>query len=122
MDILVISKEINENAHSKGFWDKGIDVPEKLILIVSEIIEAMEADRVDKRYDNEYNIVYHNQGEFFNSIFEHHCKNTFEDELADAAIRIFDLAFEMGIDLSAHIEYKHRYNKSRPHMHGGKKY
>lgn len=54
--------------------------------------------------------------------FEKDVKNTFEDELADTAIRIFDLAFEMGINLEWHIRQKIRYNAMRPKMHGGKKY
>jgi NTP pyrophosphatase (non-canonical NTP hydrolase) len=47
-------------------------------------------------------------------------KDTFEDELADAAIRIFDLAHSKGIDLQKHIEAKMRYNATREHMHGKK--
>lgn len=42
-------------------------------------------------------------------------------ELADAVIRIGDLAARMGIDLSAAIVLKHEYNKTRPHRHGNKR-
>lgn len=126
MDIKEISKQINDNAHAKGFWDKGVDVPEKLMLVVSELSEAMEADRIDKymkmHLDGapafQTDAPYH----AFEGSFKECVKDTFEDELADAAIRIFDLAYEMGIDLSWHIEQKVRYNAGRPKMHGGKKY
>lgn len=125
MNILEISKEINDNAHAKGFWDKGVDVPEKLMLIVSEVSEAMEADRVNKflPYYVKMEAVngWIDDSDFVKS-FKDNVKGTFEDELADVAIRVFDLAFQMGIDLSAHIEAKVRYNASRPKMHGGKKY
>lgn len=41
-------------------------------------------------------------------------------ELADAAIRIFDAAEAMGVDLEECIRLKHDYNKRRPKRHGGK--
>lgn len=132
MNIQEISKEINENAHAKGFWDNGVDVPLKLMLIVSEVSEAMEADRKDVRFPKEYLgrdfettkafLPAHSDVDSFAMDFEISTKDTFEDELADAAIRIFDLAYEMGIDISWHIKQKVRYNSGRPKMHGGKKY
>lgn len=132
MNILDISKEINKNAHEKGFWDKGVDVPEKLMLIVSEVSEAMEADRVNRfckkspSGSGQPSGSYPEGHEFFLKEaewwFKDNVKDHFEDELADAAIRIFDLAYEMGIDLSWHIAKKVQYNASRPKMHGGKKY
>lgn len=122
MDILEISKQINDNAHAKGFWDKGVDVPEKLMLIVSEVSEAMEADRKDSFMEYSIQTINNAGDAAFDQDFRHHVKDTFEDELADTVIRIFDLAFEMKIDLSEHIKAKVRYNASRPKMHGGKKY
>lgn len=123
MGIKEISKKINANAHAKGFWDNGVDVPEKLMLIVSEVSEAMEADRIDKRaFEGTASQVLTLADDEFIDHFWGDVKDTFEDELADAAIRIFDLAYEMGIDLSSHIEAKVRYNATRPKMHGGKKY
>ena len=132
MNIQEISKEINANAHAKGFWGNGVDVQEKLMLIVSECSEAMEADRTDfyclkgernngrpagafpEGHEHEFK-----EAEYW---FKEQVKDKFEDELADIAIRVFDLAFEMGIDLSWHIQQKVRYNAGRPKMHGGKKY
>lgn len=43
-----------------------------------------------------------------------------EEELADIAIRTFDIAFQMGIDLEKAIEVKHKYNIQRPRRNGGK--
>lgn len=119
-----LSEQINENAHAKGFWDEGVDIPQKLMLIVSEVAEAMEADRKD-RYSSRGFVDYISKvhDEAFNPIeFEVGIKDTYEDELADVAIRLFDLAKEQGINLQAHIELKMKYNATRPHMHGGKKY
>ena len=120
MNIYEMSKEINKNAHDKGFWENGIDIPKKLLLSISELCEAMEADRKDNFCKQE-----RAGGTYFMDInfienFEECIKDTFEDELADAVIRIFDLAFEMKIDLPAHIESKHRYNCTRQKMHNKK--
>lgn len=130
MEIEKISEEINKNNHSKGFWDEGIDIPKKLMLIVSEVSEAMEADRKGRRTPkevyrdrdpNSYNVFSEYTTEFRNtSLFQDSIKDTFEDELADVAIRLFDLAYEMEIPLAEHIKWKHTYNTKRPHMHGKK--
>jgi NTP pyrophosphatase (non-canonical NTP hydrolase) len=132
MNIEEISKEINANAHEKGFWDKGLDVPKMLALIHSEVSEALEADRKDDRFPRNYLggdasetkrfLPEFKDDNDFKVDFEISTKNTLEDELADAAIRIFDLALEMNIDLPWHIKQKVRYNTGRPKMHGGKKY
>lgn len=122
MNIKEISKQINDNAHAKGFWDNGMNIPEKLMLIVSEVSEAMEADRNGILMEFGIQSINEVRDDFFEEDFKHYVKDTFEDELADACIRIFDLAFEMKIDLSAHIEAKVRYHANRPKMHGGKKY
>lgn len=41
-------------------------------------------------------------------------------ELADVLIRLLDMANEMGIDLGEATLLKHRFNRTRPHRHGGK--
>lgn len=118
-----LSKRININAHNKGFWDNGIELEKKLLLIVSETTEAMEADRID-RYCDVGNYVAiespHKTEVEWCQKFEEQIKNSFEDELADIAIRVFDLAFEKGFDLEKHILMKMRYNESRPYKHGKK--
>lgn len=41
-------------------------------------------------------------------------------ELADVVIRVADYCGEAGIDLAAAIKQKLRFNRVRPHRHGGK--
>lgn len=117
-------KEAHENAKDKGFYDcpvclknkfeftdicpkcKGTginpnkNIGELLMLIVSELGEALEAHRKNK-YAYLDTIVNHDK--FFNPecgitkekslerIFERDIKDTFEDEIADVFIRLFDL-------------------------------
>lgn len=110
--------EIHRLAKEKGWYD-GIDtvnlrflppdfIPAKLALIHSEISEALEAYRKDgiPNLDGQEEKV---MGE-----------GSFEEELADAVIRIFDLAGLLKIQIGSYILAKHKYNHTRPHRHGGK--
>ncbi len=90
-------------ARTAGWWTdiatglpKAVDVPQKLMLTVSELSEAMEAHRKDLMDDK----LPHRKG--------------VEVELADAAIRIFDLAGAMGFDLGEAIAEKMAFNAVRP--------
>ena len=56
----------------------------------------------------------------FCSTFVMLAKDTFGDEIADALIRIFDLAGGFGIDLDFHVSQKLRYNATREYKHGKK--
>lgn len=80
-------------AKEKGFWDTKRNVGEALMLIVTEIAEAMEAHR---KQDDE----------------------NFREELADAFIRLFDLCGGMNIDIEEEISKKSIKNKARPYKHG----
>ena len=118
-------------AKEKGFWDTERNVSEMLMLIVSEVAEAQEALRknhyakqevVDSlahdleldRTDEEFMLKAIN----WKTAFEEGVKSSFEDELADVAIRLFDLCGGMGIDLEKHIEMKMKYNSMRGYKHG----
>jgi NTP pyrophosphatase (non-canonical NTP hydrolase) len=52
--------------------------------------------------------------------FEHCIKDSFEDEIADAVIRLLDLAAGLNINLEQHIEAKLAYNRTRKRFHGKK--
>lgn len=93
-----------EASSNAGWWidqetGKGYDVysrvPEKLMLIVSEVAEGMEAHRRNLKDDK----LPHREG--------------LEVELADAVIRICDLAGACGFDLGAAIAEKMAYNAVR---------
>jgi len=40
-----------------------------------------------------------------------------EEELADLALRTFDIAWQLGIDMDAAVTVKHEYNRTRPRLH-----
>jgi NTP pyrophosphatase (non-canonical NTP hydrolase) len=108
--------EINKE---KGFWDKERNIGEMLMLVTSELGEAMEAHRKGKfanweNFEKDKTIA----GE--NSAFQNHIKDSFEDEIADAIIRLLDMSAGLGINLEKQIEAKIYYNKTREKLHGKK--
>ena len=46
----------------------------------------------------------------------------YQPQISESIFFIYDLAEQLDIDLDQHIEWKMKYNESRPYKHGGKKY
>ena len=93
------------NANEKGFWedcdcslesattmDEYNAIGNRLMMIVGEVAEAQEGLR---------------NGD----------KENFKEELADVAIRLFDLCGGLDIDLEHEIEKKMLKNSNRPYKH-----
>jgi len=108
-------REAHEMARDKGFWDDPRNRPELLMLIVSELAEALEALRKDhfaneKVSESLFNDLLMDEvdEEFFllggawKDGFEKYIKSSFEDEIADVAIRLFDLCGGLNVDLEKH--------------------
>ena len=104
---------IYQNNKAKGFWDKERNVGELLMLVTSELGEAMEAHRKNRFTPDFFTGSNHTP-----KAFEDNVKDTFEDEIADAVIRLLDLSAGLGIDLERHIRSKVEYNQSRQRLHG----
>lgn len=98
-----IGAEIHANKIAHGWkittqddWKDQHEVPAVLMLVVTEVAEAMEAFRVDD-------------------------KDNFAEELADVVIRTIGLAHGLGINLSGAILAKMEKNRARAYRHGGKR-
>lgn len=90
-----LAKEAHANAVKHGFWEKRESNEHYLMLVVSEIGEMVEAHRTGKRA----NLEVYNDGTFNSSEnFKVLIKDTLEDEMADVAIRLGDLAGALGVD------------------------
>ena len=111
----------NDNL-KRGFDARKLDFGKILALIHSEVSEALEADRKSRRADRFRVSLLTKEMRVdlisFRDKFKIEVKDTVEDELADAVIRIMDYCGAMKIDLSAHIEMKLEYNRSREFKHG----
>jgi NTP pyrophosphatase (non-canonical NTP hydrolase) len=111
-------------AKKQGFHKK-INIGEKLMLIVSELSEAMEADRngkycIDPVLMNGNKLVGYDPEKVKVLAYNQAVKGTVEEEIADAIIRICDLAGILKIDLDWHVRAKMAYNETRPYKHGKK--
>ena len=84
-----------DTATKHGFHDKKTSVEHHLMLVISEIGEAVEADRKNRHanlagFDKCIGIEYSQR-------FKDYVKDSVEDELADVCIRIFDMCGCFGI-------------------------
>ena len=167
------AKEIHDNATAHGWHEEKHSPEHWLSLIMCEVAEAIEADRKDRRVNED---AYLSQFVGHNTWYQNFVKGTVEEEFADIVIRLLDMSVELygeflfiepfkkippsenlsfsenawffvsvmlkhyqplisedilfmyawaeilGIDLDQHIEWKMKYNESRPYKHGGKKY
>lgn len=96
-----IATRVHSNAVKKGFWSSDMhyyEVPAKLMLVVSKLSEALEEDR--KRVVGEM------------------VRPEFEEEIADALIRLFDLAGGLGLHLDKAVHEKMVKNEQREYLHG----
>lgn len=102
---------VHQTAIDHGWWE-GVTVgiiPEKLALIHSEVSEALEEYRKgDHPLVETYFVGPDRKPEGFGV------------ELADAIIRILDLAGYLGINMAEAVALKHNYNITRSYRHGGK--
>ena len=105
MTIKQLCKLSHQGAVAKGFWDKDRNEGELIALIHSELSEALEGLRHDNPPSDHI--------PQFSAV---------EEELADAMIRIADMAEAKGYRLEEAIKTKLEYNKTREYMHGGKKF
>lgn len=116
-----LQKRLGEWRRSKEFETRWENVPEKLMLVVTELGEAMEAYRhldvpLIIATDNGHKLDGQKDGEGVQLVW----LENFGEELADAAIRILDLCDALDIDLQSAICWKMALNEMRPKKHGKK--
>ena len=123
MTLNELAKEIHENAVAHGFWDEDRPLSEVLMLIVSELAEALEEARAGDKMNGRISCMHYYSGEGYVSSDPTNCCKKPEGivvEVADALIRILDWCGHEGIDIEGIVREKHEYNKTRPYKHGKK--
>jgi NTP pyrophosphatase (non-canonical NTP hydrolase) len=88
-----LSRDVAQWRKSKGFKTSWENMPEKLMLVVTELSEAMEA-------------------------YRHEDKQNFAEEIADTFIRLADICGSIDLDIESEIWKKMEINKKRPYKHG----
>lgn len=186
IDLNKLRDEAYRNAVEHGWHDEDLSNEHFLCLVISELMEAVQAERIGKHADiakfkewqgNSIPFCEETRVRRFQEDFEAYIKDSVEDELSDTCIRLFDFAGLRGIDLNSykydysnttdysrisftesaflisyvilneyhatfcmiledifslcrsrnidilwHIEMKMKYNRTRPRMHGNKKF
>lgn len=100
-----MQEEIHATAVEKGWWETDRKEPEILVLIHSEVSEALEAWR---------------ENDYYSRTKDGKPEGMWV-ELADVIIRILDYAGHEKVDMAEIIREKMKYNKTRSHRHGGKR-
>lgn len=131
-NLTLLADDVFKANAEKGFHDQERTIDRDLMLIIGEISEGHESirkgdhrneqtplewmevlDKISQAYDPD-------DTDTFKAMFESSVKDTFNDELADAVIRILDTCGKRGIDIHRHVQYKLLYNRTRAHKHGKK--
>lgn len=105
-DFNALAKRAYENAEKKGFHEAKRADGHYWMLVICEFAEAVEADRRGRHADRK---EYERLGgvcedSMRQKLFELYIKDTVEDELADAAIRLLDYMGMKGFDFNGFIK------------------
>ena len=107
IDFNLLAKEAYESAKERGFHDGKHTGGHYFMLVVCELAEAVEADRRGRWVENreEYERLIRICDESIHAhLFEIHIKDTVEDELADAVIRLLDYAGMKDVNVNRRLE------------------
>ena len=104
-----LADKIHANSVNKGFWNTELSNEHFLCLVVSELMEAVEADRKQKYAESDKFKKF--MDKYVNADFEvgfnRYIKDSLSDELCDAYIRLLDLTGSRNIEL----DFKYKYPK-----------
>jgi NTP pyrophosphatase (non-canonical NTP hydrolase) len=103
--IRLLSTHVHRTAEEKGWWDKDPRDGTLIALMHSELSKLLEALRIGDR-PSEHIPDY----------------TAAEEEAADVVIQMLDMSAAREWRLAGAIVAKMRYNETRPHKHGGKKF
>jgi NTP pyrophosphatase (non-canonical NTP hydrolase) len=99
-----LAQQLHEQAKRSGFYDRGIDYPDRIACMHEELSELFHAYR---------------KGTLTDLCDKRGCPMTNEaEELADLVIRALDLAAARGVDIDRAVMLKAEYNATRPRLHG----
>lgn len=94
MNLNTLRDEAFKTACDHGFHNTELSNEHCLMLVITELSEAVEADRKGCRFTDKNKTEYLKcqKDKFYMYAYENYIKGTVEEELADATIRLLDLA------------------------------
>lgn len=99
MDLNKLAKEAYENAKAHGWHEEEHSDEHYLMLIITEIAEAVQADRNERYVGDIENYKDYEERMSFQDMFDRFIEGFLEDELSDIVIRCLDLAGLRNISL-----------------------
>lgn len=126
-----LTDKIHGEAVRKGFWKEERHFGLLLMLVNTELCEALEAHRIGKpgaKLDDVFIVapfdktIHYGEREIkrFIELFEKDVRGTIDEEIADAIIRLLDICGYYQINIGRVIELKMLYNTTREYMHAKK--
>lgn len=106
IDLNKLAKEAHANSVEKDFWEGDPSDQHFLMLVITELSEAIEADRKGIKADVESfkkNMGTYTQEDSpisFEHFFKTYIKDSVEDEISDAFIRLLDLAGARNLNMN----------------------
>ncbi len=98
-----LATDAHQNAVLHGFWNDNPSTEHNMMLVITEVAEAVQADRSEKGDFVDYRGNFDDlvlRGYAMNDAFKMTVKGTKVDELADVCIRLLDMAGERGMDFT----------------------
>ena len=118
MTVLELQIDSCRIAQDHGFWNTYDDIQSALDAACDGMCCGPDANLLNVIIDSKLMLAVGELSEAEDALRHNMPTPEFAEELADAIIRIADLAHKLGINLEAAIRAKQAYNEQRPHMHG----
>lgn len=115
MNLNNLRDEALKIACNHGFHDTELSDEHCLMLVITELSEAVEADRKGCWFTDEDRTEYLKcqKDKFYTYAYENYIKGTVEEELADTVIRMLDMAGMRNIDLNDRFVISYTVSKSK---------
>lgn len=125
--IAQMTEEVYDNNVEKGWQPSENTFAESMMMLVTEVAEAVEAfrdhglnDATADHYDRMHGLCVHGEPRGCCSDGKLSKPEGVGSELADVLIRLLDTCYTFNVDLVSEYERKMEYNRTRSYRHGGR--